>query len=290
VSLTPALTPLAWAGGLNKNICFVSVNRVCSDKSTGPKTAYQQQLRHLSSIFRSHGRMDTPDPHRQLVLDLQSWLEHVLLDGTLLVLSIDNNEELRPNVGYICPLSHNPARPTRCSTHDGSLESLLLSTGLTDVLAYHHHSQQYPATYNRGKKRLDHIFVSIPLQASILRSGILPYNSIFSGDHRPCFIDIDALSAFGGDTHSGQVPSRCQLQLHDLRIVQKYIDNMLTYVWDHKVMQKLHQLHEAAHNGTWSPLHQQQYERLDTLITEGMLYSERQASKRYSSAYAWSPP
>jgi hypothetical protein len=39
----------------------------------------------------------------------------------------------------------------------------------------------------------------------------------------------------------------------------------------------------------WLEEHILSYERLDALITESMLYAERQVSKRYTKRYEWSP-
>jgi len=56
------------------NICIISAYRVCDDKYTGPKTAYQQQNRQLSAMFRKQNLITTPDPNHQFILDLQSWI------------------------------------------------------------------------------------------------------------------------------------------------------------------------------------------------------------------------
>jgi hypothetical protein len=39
----------------------------------------------------------------------------------------------------------------------------------------------------------------------------------------------------------------------------------------------------------WDAQHQIQYERLDQLITESMLYAESCAAKKYTKKYEWSP-
>ncbi len=39
-------------GKADVHICIITAYRVCNDKSTGPKTACQQQKRHLAAIFR----------------------------------------------------------------------------------------------------------------------------------------------------------------------------------------------------------------------------------------------
>jgi hypothetical protein len=40
----------------------------------GPKSSYQQQNRLLSQIFRQNSITAKPSPHRQFILDFQSWI------------------------------------------------------------------------------------------------------------------------------------------------------------------------------------------------------------------------
>jgi hypothetical protein len=183
------------------NICVITAYRVCNNKYTGPKTAYQQQRRHLAALFRQTAKVLVPDPFKQFVLDLQSWITCIQQDGTHIILCLDNNEELLPNEGQLVslPVSTTPAVH---KTHDGRMETLVRSVGLADALRHQHPSATYPATYNRGKKRIDLILVSVSVLPAVKRSGILPYNSIFQGDHWPCYIDLDAAEAFGGQTAS----------------------------------------------------------------------------------------
>jgi hypothetical protein len=191
------------------NICIVTAYRVCNDKYTGPKTAYQQQKWHLAAIFRQNKVSVTADPFKQFILDLQSWIASVQVNGTQIILCLDNNEEFLPNKGQLVTLPASTT-PLLHKTHDGSLDTLACSMGLVDVLRHHHPSPCYPATYNRGCKRINLILVSASLLPAIKRSGILPYNSMFQGDHRPCYIDLDAREAFGGKIASKSPPLSTQ--------------------------------------------------------------------------------
>ena len=193
------------------NICIISAYRVCDDKYTGSKTAYQQQKRQLSAMFRKQKRITTPNPNRQFVLDLQSWISTLQKQGTQIILRLDNNEELKPSSGQVIKTTSDPPTPTINSHHNGTLDTLIRSTGLIDVLSHQHPASHYPATYNRGKKRIDLILVSISLLPAVARSGILPYHSLFQGDHRPCYVDLDATIAFEGKTPSICPP--CQRSL-----------------------------------------------------------------------------
>jgi hypothetical protein len=269
------------------SICIITAYRVCNDKSTGPKTAYQQQKRHLAALFRQSNKVVTVDPFRQFVLDLQSWISSIQADGTQIILCLDNNEELLESEGQIVslPLSSLPAQH---KTHDGRLETLARSVGLVDVLRNHHPSPVYPATYNRGRKRIDLILVSASLLKTVKSSGILPYNSIFQGDHRPCYIDLDAEEAFGGKTAPISPPCQRCLQMHDPRKVSAYLDILTKQLDKHNIFHKVSNL-QKKDPAQWHKEDYIAYERLDKLITEAMLYAERAVSSRYTKTWEWSP-
>jgi hypothetical protein len=275
-------------GKQDTNICIVTAYRVCNDKYTGPKTAYQQQRRHLSAPFRQQGKVINQDPHRQFILDLQRWIVSKQAEGMQIILSLDNNEELLPNAGQLVqPSAASLVSPTVNASHDGTLETLIRSTGLVDVLRHQHPSKSYPPTYNRGKKRIDYILVSTSLLSSVMRSGILPYNAVFQGDHRPCFIDIDVSQAFDGKTPEFCPPCQCQLQLHDPRIIKQYLEKLHQQFEIHKIPEKVTALRQDYNQ--WADHHQLEYEKLDKLITEAMLYAERQSGSKYTKTYEWSP-
>jgi hypothetical protein len=116
-------------GKQDTNICIVTAYRVCNDKYTGPKTAYQQQRRHLSSLFHQQGKVINPDPHCQFILDLQAWIASKQAEGMQIVLTLDNNEELLPNTGQLEPSSTiSLSSPIINASHDGTLETLIHST------------------------------------------------------------------------------------------------------------------------------------------------------------------
>ena len=56
----------------------------------------------------------------------------------------------------------------------------------------------------------------------------------------------------------------------------------------HKILQKTERLY-AVEPTLWTPQHQIEYECLDALITESMLYAESRSAKKYRNTYAWSP-
>jgi len=55
------------------------------------------------------------------------------------------------------------------------------------------------------------------------------------------------------------------------------------------VIKTAEKLLQAAETKTWTPEDALQYERLDNIITEGMLKAERTISKKVTTTYHWSP-
>jgi hypothetical protein len=128
------------------------------------------------------------------------------------------------------------------------------------------------------------MLISASLQPSVISSGILPYNAIFHGDHHPCFLDLVADQLFAGDTPPLAPPCRRSLQLHDPRLVTKYKE-----VLHDQLLYHISTLKTAAQQQSWMIQHTQEYENLDKLITESILYAERCTGKRYTKRYEWSP-
>jgi len=97
-----------------------------------------------------------------------------------------------------------------------------------------------PPNYIKGKSWLDYILISHSILPSIIQAGILPYNSIFLGDHRPCFLDFTTSTLFNDSSHPLATLSCQGLQLCDPRVVGEYYDNklheLLAY---HNVVEKL---------------------------------------------------
>ncbi len=175
----------------------VTAYRVCKApaSSLGEKTANMQQFRTILAKFSEEQRDEIPNPHRQFILDLQSWLEDIKRDGTSIILCLDNNEDLLAHQGSFHQLEYKDDTFIKDSQHDGTLATLARTCNLIDDLGAQHPGN-LPATYSRGNTRLDSIMISEDLFPAVERSGILPYYSLCLGDHRPCYIDLDAAMAF----------------------------------------------------------------------------------------------
>jgi hypothetical protein len=278
-------------GKLSTKITIITAYRVSQKtySSAGPKSAYMQQYRAIQAEYlRLHKLSTTPEPNCQFILDLQAWIGHLQQEGHRIILNMDNNEEFYSADGSIHPLNYNADSLTSCTSHDGSLRSLAATCGLIDILALQHSERPFPPTYSRGNKRINYMLISASLQEAVIRSGILPFQNIFSGDHRPCFLDFDAYLLFASSTPP--LPPSCQrsLQLTDPRRVIKYKER-LHHQLSYHIFEKCRTLLEAADSETWTPDHLIQYKKLDNVITESMLCAEANCSRKITKRYEWSP-
>jgi hypothetical protein len=146
--------------------------------STGLKTAYIQQNPGISAKLRSSNNHSTPNAPRQLILDLQACLKHLIAEEHMKILSMDSNEDLNSSICQFTPLTYDPDTVTHCAHYDGSLSTLIETCGLLDIIQVHHMGKA-PPTYNRGKHHLDYIFISSNLSPTILWLGILLFTLYF---------------------------------------------------------------------------------------------------------------
>jgi hypothetical protein len=119
------------------------------------------------------------------------------------------------------------------------------------------------------------------LQDAVEPSGILPYHTIFSGDHCPCFLDFNADLLFAGSSPPLAPPFRRSPQLFDPRRTTKYKECLHDHLAYHNVIEKCKALQEVALTTQWTDSHKAEYEKLDTIITETMLFAEH-------SCFEWS--
>ncbi len=279
-------------GSQDRLITIITAYRVGNTYlgSTGGKTAYKQQFRILSSRWRETNNTTIPNPHRQCIIDLQSWIESLIRQNHDIILTLDNNEDIASEQGTIHPIQFSGSQHPICPNHDGSLSTLIKTCGLVDILGTQHLERPIPPTYSRGKKRLDYILVSGSILTSVLKSGILPYNSIFHSDHRACYIDIDPELLFKSQTYGIETPRRRGLQLSDPRKVSKYKNTLHDQLEYHKIVNKYRDPHYLAELGEWKGEYEVDYEKVNKLNTEGMRFAEKTSSTKHSNRYDWSPP
>jgi hypothetical protein len=158
--------------------------------SLGPKTSAMQQFCNLLKQFRDQNMEYDTKLRFQFIVDLQAWLQDKISQ------CIDANNGLSGKPGQFHPIEYMLDTPIIAKGHDGTLAILIRSCGLCNPLHHQHPGEPPPPTYNSGKDRIDYILTTPKVLDSTIRSGLFPYDSIFLGDHRACFLDIDSKSLF----------------------------------------------------------------------------------------------
>jgi hypothetical protein len=254
------------------------------------KTMWHQQPRLLSALQRRHKLLLQTNPHRQMILDLQSWLQHLIDQDHKMIHSMDANESYDPSTASDPhPLLYTPEVPVFDPSHPGQLSTLLSTCNLIDPLAMHHPECLFPASHIRGKDRIDFIFISASLSPALLHSGSLPFYSVFHGDHHPYYIDFDSKLLLSDSTFEIHRPSQRALSLRDPRLIKKYRDSLHDKFAKHNIQVKCDTLQQASTDGTWTHQDEAIYHKLDKTITQAMLSVEKTLWKSYSTKFSWSP-
>ena len=111
-----------------------------------------------------------------MVNDLQDAVKKSITAGDQVIIMLDANEDIR----------------------DGYLQKKLEETGLREANRYHH-GEDAPATYNRGSKPIDGMFIT-PSLLDAVQCGYLAFGDAPGvGDHRVLWLDIPASILFGNN-------------------------------------------------------------------------------------------
>jgi exonuclease III len=258
--------------------------------SPGDCTYYHQQLRVISRLQREQNIHVNPDPRRQFILDLQSWLESLAREGHQFILALDANAVYDPDhVTQQHPLEYREGFLTVNSTHDGKLATLVATCNLCLPLARQHTTRPFPASHIMGRNQIDYILVSQTLLPAVQRSGVLSHHLFIKGDHRPYYLDFDASLLFSDPAYQIEPAFIRKLRLQDPRVIQSYSTALHTSLEHHNVFSRLDKLQGALDRQEWTSEHTAEYELLDRTITEAMLQAEKDISKRITTTYQWSP-
>jgi hypothetical protein len=197
--------------------------------------------------------------------------------GSSIILAIDGNEDSSDTMGTYMPLEYT-GEFIHAPRHNGTLATLVTTCGSVDTLSCLH-PPPYPSTYAHGKNRIDYIYVSQDIWQASLRSGVLPLYSIFQGDHNACYLDIDSVLLFGDSTNPIAPPTRRGLQLTDPRKVEAYIKQAEFQMDYHRIEEKIELIESLNTASSRSPHQQVLYEKLDKVISESMIHSERSITR-----------
>ena len=97
----------------------------------------------------------------------------------------------------------------------------------------------------------------------VTRSGAEPFNHRFFSDHRGIFVDLELKGLFDRNLAPLARPTFRDIRSSSSRLIQVYINELKTYLLNHKIAEQIDQLAQARDDGL--------AEAIDQKITSGML-------------------
>jgi hypothetical protein len=137
------------------------------------------------------------DQHRKTMRDLQVFMLQHLQYGYAINVAIDGNESgahqfRQPtyNIHLTTPLGFN--YDSRIS---GSIVTMLEACDLVNIHTLQH--GEALKTRKQGSQQIDMRFISLSLVEHVKGCGVLPFESMFSSDHRSLYVDFDVATICG---------------------------------------------------------------------------------------------
>ena len=215
------------------------------------QTVYAQQKRYLKYILKSP--LCPREAFKQdLTTEIYKWTEK----GDLVMLFLDANDDLWDS-----------------DTHTWLTNTLRLKNCLHDQ----HSNLPPPSAYTRNfkSKPIDGCYASPTLQ--IEKCGFLLFREGI-GDHRIVYIDVDETKWLEGDVFKIKPPQIRRLQCGDVRIVRTYLNKLRKLLNTRSISERVEKLYDEQHQ-PFTPAQIQEYERIDSFITEYCLTAEKRCRK-----------
>jgi exonuclease III len=197
-------TTCTFRGKGNVMLTIITAYQVCHDNISRnqTKTAYVQQWALLRMVHED----PDPNPRKQFIIDLDSLITKLRNQGHEILLLLDANESLFD---------------TNCRIRD-----LTRKHKLADLHTRKHGLEGQPATYIRGKRKIDYIFGSSGVAQNTIRAGITSFDS--TSDHRGLFVDVDLRTILGSATPIPAAQHR-DLRSSDPKSVEIYRSALMTF-------------------------------------------------------------
>lgn len=237
---------------------FISAYAPCS--APGSSTYYQHMIRYI----QEQGLNTNPkDLFRYSVVH---FIQSMRAKKHRIVLMMDSNENVV----------------------DGFLSKRLAEGDIRMREAVHRAmpGKKGPPTHFKGSQSIDGIWISDELE--LISASYLPFDGDL-GDHRPVVIDLHMRSVLGTLLHRIVPPKARRLNSKCPRIRDEYLALVRKGFKEKNIERRLVQIEETA---TFPPTEEVEklMEKLDNLIEEIMLQSEKGCRRLYAAHYEFSPP
>ena len=239
-------------GKRGRVVHFVTVYQVIHKETSGPYTAYQQQLQSLRLADRDS------TPRRALLVDMEKYLTTLKGPTAVFVIMGDFNEIVGKDPSGFAKIT---------SKFD-----------LVDIHRHFHSVKYEVPTYARGTDRIDFVFCSSEILSAVAACGVEPFNQHIFSDHRAFFVDWHESNLFGSVAPTVVSHPQRRLQSKCLASRTKYITELYQYCEDHNIFERQQAIQENACH--------EKAEAIDRDITRGMQAAE--AKCRLLGRDSWS--
>ena len=223
-------------------------------ETAGPRTVYAQEWYNL----RTKGHKN-PNPRKQFIRDIKKQINQWTEQGHSVLLYMDANE--------------------RMGEEQDGIVTLCADCGLIDP---HEHflNEPEPASYIRGKHRIDYCLCTRDVLNSIMDLNFEAFGQGPGKDHRGIIIDLDEDTLLGGKTNDLIAAASRVVSSKNPDHNKIYKDVLLRQLEIHRVEGRIQELKTAIQTRTTTAAHVRKFEKLDRTITEAMQHAENKCGNR----------
>ena len=254
-----------WAtlrGRSNERLTLVSLYRPNpGSASSGPSTVWSQQKSRLSEFSTIDTSDREIDPRRQCLTDLDKWLNDKRRDGHGVVMMADCNQSLIDN------------------REQYNLRSFVGKHSLLSAMESKHEGESVRSV-DRGSQTIDHILLRSISAANVHKVGQLPFGLGFHTDHRGVFADLDGDQLMRISMAEPEQRDCRRLSSKNEKQKTQYLLMLEKHLEAHNVYNRVGELGRNSTSNRLNANQVKEYEKIDKIITEGMLAAENSLPKR----------
>ena len=175
-----------------------------------------------------------------------------------------------------------------CNSEVGGteLQAWINNLELTESIITRHALWQEVSTYQRGKNKIDGIFISHSIE--INQCGYLPFD-YFSSDQRGLWIDINYTKVFGFLTDKSVRPNARRLKTNDVHVVWKWQQIYSDYLEEYELIRRQFKLEYSIQGRILAPSQIKEYNTIVRLRTDRMRRAENKCRKLKIGNVPFSP-
>ena len=236
---------------------LICAYRPCKpSRNIGISTVYSQQLQYMDDTGNDR------DPRQALLEDLATFITECKQNNDQIIVIMDANEDVTTQ----------------------QFQTWLQQNDLVEAIAAHR-EERAPATYHRGSKQIDGIFISTSINP--IASGFLPFG-VFPSDHRAIWIKISFDNMFGYKMKRITTPQARRLKCNNPKVSGRWKELMKGHAKQNKIKKKLQhimQIKDDVPDEEW----QAQFEKVMEIRNQGIRYADQHCRKLPMGEVPFSP-